>query len=129
MYGYFCSYNRSTMYIVYGIPNCDTVKKALTWLQNHKISYSFHDYKKEGIPPAKLKAWSKQLGWEMILNKKSATWRQLGAASQASMNDEKAAIAVMTDNTSIIKRPVIEKGETVVVVGFNEDVYEKVFPK
>ena len=117
------------MYIVYGIPNCDTVKKARTWLQQHNISYTFHDYKKVGIPPAKLKAWSKQLGWEVILNKKSATWRELDAVSQASVNNEKAAIAIMIAKTSIIKRPVIEKGETVVVVGFKEDVYEKVFAK
>jgi arsenate reductase len=117
------------MYIVYGIPNCDTVKKSLTWLNNHKIPYKFHDYKKEGITAAKLKTWSGQTGWESFLNKKSTTWRGLDAKTQASITTEKAAIKLMTESTSIIKRPVIEKGDTVVTVGFNEAVYEKLFKK
>jgi arsenate reductase len=117
------------MYIVYGIPNCDTVKKVLTWLQNHKIPYQFHDYKKEGITPAKLKNWAGQVGWETILNKKSTTWRELDAKTQASVINEKAAIALMTAHTSSIKRPVIEKDEKVITVGFNEAAYEKLFKK
>ena len=127
MYGYFCKYNQSTMYIVYGIPNCDTIKKSVAWLQKHRIPYAFHDYKKEGIATAKLKTWSKQVGWETILNKKSSTWRELGEARQASINNEKAAIAVMAENNSIIKRPVIEKDSKVVAVGFDEAKYEKLF--
>jgi arsenate reductase len=117
------------MYIVYGIPNCDTVKKTLTWLNNHKISYQFHDYKKESITAAKLKTWSGQLGWESFLNKKSTTWRGLDVKTQASITNEKAAIKLMVENTSIIKRPVIEKENSVVVVGFNEAAYEKLFRK
>jgi arsenate reductase (glutaredoxin) len=115
------------MYIVYGIPNCDTVKKVLVWLQNHKIAYQFHDYKKEGITAAKLKTWSAQVGWETFFNKKSTTWRELDAKTQAFITTEKAAIKLMADNTSIIKRPVIEKGDIVVTVGFNETAYEKLF--
>ena len=117
------------MYIVYGIPNCDTVKKVLTWLQNYNIPYQFHDYKKEGITPAKLKNWTGQVGWETILNKKSTTWRELDAKTQALVTNEKAAIALMTEHTSSIKRPVIEKDEKVITVGYNEAVYEKLFKK
>ena len=117
------------MYRVYGIPNCDTVKKSLNWLNNHKIPYEFHDYKKEGITAAKLKTWSAQVGWETFLNKKSTTWRGLDAQTQASITTEKTAIKLMAENTSIIKRPVIEKGDTVITLGFNEAAYEKLFSK
>jgi len=129
MYGYFCKFNRSTMYIVYGIPNCDTIKKAVNWLQKHRIPYEFHDYRKKGITTQKLKTWSKQVGWETLLNKRGSTWRELDQATQASITNEKAAIALLAENTSAIKRPVIEKGEVVVVVGFDEGVYEKIFKK
>ena len=116
------------MYTVYGIPNCDTVKKTLDWLKAHKINYEFHNYKTEGITASKLKNWCKQKGWELILNKKSATWRGLDAAAQSKITNEKAAIAFMTASTSIIKRPVIEneKGE-VVAVGFDIKEYENIF--
>ena len=115
------------MYQVYGIPNCDTVKKALTWLKDHEIAYEFNDYKKKGITPQKLKAWSKQLGWEALLNKKGTTWKNLDAATQAKITNEKAAIALLVDHTSMIKRPLIEKGEKVVALGFDAEVYEEVF--
>ena len=118
-----------TMYIVYGIPNCDTVKKVFTWLNEHKIPYQFHDYKKNGINPAKLKNWSKQAGWETLLNKRGTTWKELDAATQATINNEKAAIALMAENTSSIKRPVIEKEDKVVVVGFDEKRYNEIFKK
>lgn len=117
------------MYIVYGIPNCDTVKKALTWLNNHKIPYEFHDYKKAGITAARLKNWSAQVDWESFLNKKSSTWRGLDAATQASVTNEKAAIKLLTEHTSGIKRPVIEKNGTVVAIGFDADLYKTVFKK
>jgi Spx/MgsR family transcriptional regulator len=115
------------MYIVYGIPNCDTVKKVFTWLQAHKIPYQFHDYKKEGITPAQLKKWSEQVGWEILLNKKSTTWRELDATTQASILNEKAAVQLMAKHTSIIKRPVIEKNGEVMAVGFNETAYQNIF--
>lgn len=115
------------MYIVYGIPNCDTVKKALTWLNNHKISYEFHDYKKQGITAARLKAWSAQVGWESFLNKKSTTWRALDAATQASVIHEKAAVKLLTEHTSGIKRPLIEQDGKVVVIGFDANTYETLF--
>ncbi len=115
------------MYIVYGIPNCDTIKKAVTWLEENKIPYSFHNYKKENISAAKLTSWCKQLGWEKILNKKSATWRELAPTIQAKINTEKAAVTLMFEKTSIIKRPVIEKDGIVVMVGFDTVAYSKIF--
>jgi Spx/MgsR family transcriptional regulator len=115
------------MYIVYGIPNCDTIKKTLQWLQSHEIPYSFHDYKKQGISAAKLRSWCKQAGWEMILNKKSTTWRELDAKVQASITTEVKAIELMTLFTSSIKRPVIEKDGKLVTVGFNEKNYTALF--
>lgn len=117
------------MYIVYGIPNCDTIKKTLAWLQKNRVPYTFHDYKKAGITLDRLQRWNGQVGWNSILNKKSATWRALGTLMQGSVNDEQSAIALMAENTSIIKRPVIEKNDTLVTVGFDETAYKKIFTK
>ncbi len=129
MYGYFCGYNRSIMYIVYGIPNCDIIKKVTQWLQNKKISYNFHDYKKDNISAEKLQSWCSQVGWETIFNKRSTTWKELGEARQAKITNEKAAIEVMREHTSIIKRPVIEKDGKVIVVGFDAVKYEQLISK
>ena len=117
------------MYIIYGIPNCDTVKKAITWLKQHAIVYEFYDYKKKGISPGGLKNWSKQVGWETLLNKKGTTWRQLDAKIQSAITNERAAIKLLSENTSAIKRPLIEKDDTVVTVGFDEDRYKNIFKK
>lgn len=117
------------MYIIYGIPNCDTVKKARTWLEKKKIAYEFHDYKKNGISPAKLKEWSTQVGWEPLLNRKGTTWKKLDEKIQASVTNEKAAIKVLSENTSAIKRPLIEKGDKIVIVGFDEEAYGKLLKK
>lgn len=111
---------------LYGIPNCDTVKKARTWLSSHNIEVDFHDYKKEGITKEKLKQWSKAAGWEILLNKKGTTWRQLPAEIQASIVNEREAIALMIQSPSLIKRPVIELGNKI-MVGFDEEVYAKAF--
>lgn len=113
------------MYTVYGIPNCDTVKKARNWLDAHKISYHFHNYKTDGITAARLKNWTKQVGWQTILNTKSSTWRDLNEATKAATTNDKAAIQLMLQNPSIIKRPVIEQGEEVVAVGFKVGEYEE----
>lgn len=117
------------MYIVYGIPNCDTVKKALNWLTKNNIPYAFHDYKKSGITAARLTNWSGQVGWETFLNRKSTTWRGLDADTQASITNEKAAIRLLTEHTSGIKRPLIEKGGKVVTIGFDADNYTRIFKK
>jgi arsenate reductase len=113
---------------VYGIPNCDTVKRTMDWLRQHKIVFSFHDYKKEGISKEKLTEWCKQVGWEIFLNKKSATWRGLPAPVQKKVTSQATAIDLMTRNTSIIKRPVIESGH-ILIVGFTETEYIKQLKK
>jgi arsenate reductase len=117
------------MYTVYGIPNCDTVKKVRTWLDSHKIQYVFHNYKTDGITAARLKKWSEQVGWETILNKTGTTWRALDEPTKASINTEKKALQLLAENTSAIKRPVIEKGDKVIVVGFDVTAYESIFGK
>jgi arsenate reductase (glutaredoxin) len=109
--------------ILYGIKNCDTVKKALTWLKAKKIAFDFYDYKTEGITEAKLKTWCQQVGWESLLNKRGTTWRKLDEATQASVNNEAAAIKIMLNNTSIIKRPLVEKSGKVLALGFDEVIY------
>jgi arsenate reductase len=109
---------------VYGIPNCDSVKKALDWLKLHKLLYEFHDYKKQGISKGKLKEWSKHFGWENLLNKASTTWKGLSEEEQNAVKSEASAIKVMMENTSAIKRPVIEAGGKY-LVRFNEEEYKK----
>lgn len=113
------------MKTVYAIPNCNTVKKALDWLQKNKIAYEFHDYKKKGITATVLTNWCKQVGWETLVNKKGATWRQLTPDIQASITTQKAAIALMIEKTSIIKRPLIEENGKILALGFDETEYKK----
>lgn len=113
------------MKTVYAIPNCNTVKKALDWLQKNKIAYEFHDYKKKGITATALTNWCKQVGWEALINKKGATWRQLNPDIQASITTQKAAIALMIEKTSIIKRPLIEENGKIIALGFDEIEYKK----
>jgi len=110
---------------IYGIPNCDTIKKTLDWYKANQITYEFHDYKKEGITAAKVKSWVNQQGLGVILNKNSSTWRGLSAEEQLSAAKPAAAIKLMVSNTSLIKRPVIEHGDNVVMVGFNKDLYDQ----
>jgi arsenate reductase len=112
---------------VYGIKNCNTVKTALDWLKGNKSDFEFHDYKTKGITDAKLKQWSKQLGWEALVNKRGTTWRQLDEKTQNAVKDEASAIALMKEKTSVIKRPLIEVGDKVVALGFDEAHYKKVF--
>ena len=111
---------------VYGIPNCDTVKKTMDWFKKNKLQIIFHDYKKEGISKEKLIAWCKVTGWEILLNKKSTTWRNLSAWQQNKITNQTAAIQLMTEQTSIIKRPVIEFEEKL-LVGFDEKKLQKFF--
>ncbi|MEN2787478.1 ArsC family reductase [Sphingomonas qilianensis] len=108
---------------MFGIPNCDTVKKARSWLETHGVAYAFHDYKKVGIDEATLRRWSAQLGWEALLNRKGTTFRKLPEAERAHLNEDNA-IALMLASPSMIKRPVIEQG-TVLLAGFAPDTYLK----
>ena len=100
---------------VYGIPNCDSVKKARDWLDVHGIRYAFHDYKKQGVPEPLLRQWVKARGWEVLLNRKGTTWRELDAATKASVVNGETAIAVMLAHVSTIKRPVITRGDALVI--------------
>ena len=108
---------------IYGIKNCDTMKKAFTWLEKNKVDYVFHDYKKAGAPSAKLKAWSKQVGWEKLANSRGPTWRKIPEAERENLNEAKA-LALLEKNTSAIKRPVIEAGAKL-LVGFDEAEFAK----
>jgi len=103
---------------VYGIPNCDTVKKARAWLAAEGIAYAFHDYKKQGVPQAQLEGWMRSLGWEALLNRKGTTWRQLDAARQAGIVDTASALELMAAQPSVIRRPVVEHPGGV-LVGFD----------
>lgn len=111
--------------IIYGIKNCSTVKNALDWLQKKNLDFTFHDYKKQGITESKLRAWAKQVGWEKLVNKKGATWRQLDEQTQLRVINEEAAIALMKEKTSVIKRPLIEVNDKIVTLGFEENEYER----
>lgn len=106
--------------VVYGIPNCNTVKKARTWLDEQGQPFAFHDYKKQGVPADRLDAWIKQVGWEVLVNRQGATWRQLDDATKAGVVDAASARALMLDKASVIKRPVIEQAGQVLVVGFDD---------
>lgn len=106
---------------IFGIKNCDTMKKALSWLEDHGVRYEFHDYKKSGIDIARLKTWSKQVGWEVLLNTRGTTWRKLTPAQQAHL-DEGKALTLMSENPSLIKRPVLETGKAL-LVGFDAGRY------
>ncbi len=103
--------------IVYGIANCDTIKKTLDWYKKNNIAVEFHDYKKLGIAQTKMEDWCKQVGWQALLNKKSTTWRALPVEVKDKTIDEASAISTMRANTSLIKRPVIEINNNTILVG------------
>lgn len=113
--------------IVYGIKNCNTVKSALDWLKKNNVEFEFHDYKSKGITAQKLKDWSKQVGWESLVNKKGTTWRQLEDAVKDGITSEAKAIALMMEKTSVIKRPLLEENGKVLALGFDEAAYRTKF--
>ncbi len=115
------------MYTLYGIPNCNTVKKAMDWLKKNDIAYQFHDYKKKGITEVKLQEWVAQISWAVLVNKRGTTWKGLDEAVQTNITNNQAAIGLMIEKTSVIKRPIIENGNKIVAVGFDEKEYENVF--
>ena len=105
--------------IVYGIPNCDSVKKARTWLSEQGLAYEFHDFKKQGVSETRLRHWLQVCDWEILLNRKGTTWRKLDAATQAAVTDAASAGQLMVQQASVIKRPVIEWPSGAVTVGFH----------
>ena len=109
---------------IHGIKNCDTMKKAFAWLDEHGVAYSFHDYKKSGIDSARLHAWSKAIGWKTLINTRGTTWRKLTPAQQA-IADTAAAIALMQAQPSLIRRPVVEFAGGELVVGLDPAAFER----
>jgi arsenate reductase (glutaredoxin) len=116
---------KSKQITIYGIKNCDTMKKARTWLEGRDIEYVFHDYKAEGIDKASLERWAKEVGWEVLLNRAGTTFRALPDKDKEGLN-EKKAIALMIAQPSMIKRPVLDVGGKL-LVGFKPDVYAATF--
>ena len=116
---------KSKQITIYGIKNCDTMKKARTWLDGHDVAYTFHDYKAEGIDKASLERWSKEVGWEVLLNRAGTTFRALPDKDKEGLN-EKKAIALMIAQPSMIKRPVLDVGGKL-LLGFKPEIYEKQF--
>lgn len=108
---------------VYGIPNCNTVKKAVDWLKENNLDYEFHDYNKSGITKDKLSEWSKYFGWENMLNKKGTTWQELDDEEKKKVVNEKEDIKLMLNKTSAIKRPIIEANGKY-LIRFNEEEYK-----
>ncbi len=104
---------------LYGIPNCDTVKKARAWLAEQQVEVTFHDFKKQGVPENRLDHWLAQAGWEKLVNRQGTTWRKLDPAVQAGVTDAQSARSLMLAQASVIKRPVVEWNAKDVTVGFN----------
>ncbi|MDP2878629.1 MAG: ArsC family reductase [Sulfuricella sp.] len=113
---------------LYGIPNCNTVKKARAWLTENSIAIPFHDFKKQGISEELLKVWLKQVCWEQLVNRQGATWRQLPNEAKAAVCDETSAIHLMLEKSSVIKRPVLEL-DGKIILGFDEAIYQTLFRK
>ncbi|OON62222.1 ArsC family reductase [Massilia sp. KIM] len=111
---------------LYGIPNCDTVKKARTWLDDNGHAFSFHDFKKQGLSRELVEGWLAQLDWETLVNRKGMTWRNLSDERKAQIVDKASAAELMLENPSVIKRPVLE-GAGPLAVGFSADQYRAIF--
>ena len=107
---------------IYGIKNCDTMKKARAWLEKQGVDYAFHDYKTAGVEPEKLERWSKKAGWETLLNKAGTTFKKLPDKDKEGLT-EKKALALMLKQPSMIKRPVLELGGGKLLVGFKPEAY------
>lgn len=111
---------------LYGIPNCNTVKKAQDWLAANNIAYEFHDFKKKGVTAAQLENWFEIFGWEKVINKNGLTFKKLSKEEQAKISSSQSAIAYLMDNTSAIKRPVLEKNGKPILIGFVPEQYAEV---
>lgn len=112
---------------LYGISNCNTVKKARDWLDANNIAYEFHDFKKQGIDEATIQQWLTQYSWEKLINRAGLTWRGLDEVTKSSITDNTSATALMQAKTSVIKRPILVKDQQVLALGFNEAEYTNIF--
>ena len=113
------------MTTIYGIANCDTMKRARAWLDGHGVAYAFHDYKKAGIDETLVRAWVVELGWEALVNRRGTTWRRLPESDREGLDSE-SAVRLMGENPALIRRPVLDTGEAR-HVGFTEDLYQELF--
>lgn len=112
---------------LYGIPNCNTVKKARDWLEQHRIAFEFHDFKKHGLDEATANNWLQQSDWAGLINRSGLTWRGLPEQRKLLVTDAPAALALMLEKTSVIKRPLLEKNGKLLHVGFDETAYSIIF--
>jgi arsenate reductase len=116
------------MIIVYGIPNCESVKKSRDWLLEQGIAYQFHDFKKQGVPEAALETWLQALGWEAVINRKGSTWRKLESSVQAGIVDATSARVLALAQPSVIKRPVVQWADGTVTAGFSGERFAARLP-
>lgn len=114
---------------LYGIPNCNTVKKAQDWLKHNQSEFEFHDFKKKGITAEKLTEWFNAFGWEKVINKAGLTFKKLSKEEQAAINSADTALSYLMNNTSAIKRPIVEVNSKSVLLGFKEDEYQTLLAK
>jgi len=114
---------------LYGIPNCNTVKKARDWLEQHAVAYEFHDFKKLGLDNATAQSWLQQQPWEKLVNRSGMTWRNLTEAEKNAVVDAASAQVLMQEKTSVIKRPIVVNNDKIVALGFNEADYAQLFTK
>jgi len=111
--------------VLYGVSNCDTVKRARAWLEDRGFEHRFHDFKKDGLPPAALDHWLKALGWQALLNRQGTTWRKLDDAAKERVTDTPSARAAMVAHPSLIRRPVVEWPNGEITVGFSTDMFKQ----
>lgn len=112
---------------LYGIPNCNTVKKARDWLDANHIAYQFHDFKKQGLDADTAKMWLQHQPWEKLVNRAGMTWRNLSDAEKATVSNADSALNLMLEKTSVIKRPILERDGKLIALGFNETDYQSLF--
>lgn len=110
---------------LFGIPNCNTVKKARDWLESNAVAYEFHDFKKQGVSHALLEGWLNQMPWEKLVNRAGMTWRNLSDAEKAAVTDANSALNLMLEKSSVIKRPVLVKDGKIISLGFAEATYKE----
>ena len=117
----------TSLITVYGIPNCDTVKKSRAWFTEQGVEHKFHDFKKQGVPADRIPEWMAAAGWQKLVNRQGTTWRKLDAETQAAVTDEASASALMQVQPSVVKRPVVEwthQGQTAISVGFAPEQWQ-----
>ncbi|ENZ0347879.1 ArsC family reductase [Morganella morganii] len=119
--------NTTSVCRIFGIKNCDTMKKARAWLDSHQIAYEFHDYRQDGADTELLSEFARHIDWTLLLNKRGTTWRQLDKAEQDAVTDEQSAVCLMSEKPALIKRPVLVSPDDRYHLGFKADDYQQFF--